>query len=478
MTILVVGSGGREHAISCAYERSSKVSRVVVAPGNDFIAYRRKKEVVCDKKCSLKSPNSILKIAKKYNPDLIDIAQDDALASGCVDLLKKEGFKVFGPTRDSSRIEWDKGWSREFMEKYNIPTPWFKYFDNVDRAKGFVEGVFCEGGEKMLYVKAAGLCEGKGALKITNLDEAFLAIDKMKDFGESGKSFLIEEGLVGEEFSYYAISDGKNYKIFKSAQDNKRVLNFDCGSQTGGMGVVSPAEVCDQIVEKIEEEQIGRAINGMFKEGFPYKGILYLGGIIKGDNIKNIEYNARWGDPECQTILPGVTTDYVDLVLAVLDGGLGSFEIEQDSKVRVCVVGSSRGYPEDYSNVKGSRIYGLEEAMKKNDVQIFGAGIKIRDDKFYVNGGRLFNVVAEGDNILEAKEKAYSAMAGISIEGNGLHYRTDIGWRDVDRELAREDISEEEDLDIKDDDWVLGQKDGEGELTNGERYWVNDEVEE
>lgn len=484
MIVLIVGAGGREHAISCAYERSPKVSKIIVAPGNDFISYGREKEVICDGECSLKDPNSILKIAKKYKPDLIDVAQDDALACGCVDLLEKEGFKVFGPTRAASRIEWDKDWSREFMKKYKIPVPWFKSFDNTDKAKGFVEGVFCEGGEKMLYIKAAGLCEGKGALKITNLEEAFWAIDEMEKFGEAGKSFLIEEGLVGEEFSYYAICDGEKYKIFKSAQDNKRVFNFDCGPQTGGMGVVSPAEVSEPISEQIEEEQIARAFEGMVSEGVPYKGVLYLGGIIDGDILKNIEYNARWGDPECQTILPGLTTDYVDIVLGVLDGNLDSVGIEQDDFVRVCVVGASRGYPEDYSDVKGNRIYGLEEAMKEEGVQVFGAGIKKEGDNFYVNGGRLFSVVAKGNNILEAKEKAYSAMAKISIEGNGLHYRTDIGWRDVERELGRDDalvdknLIEEGEDELDDDDWVLGQKEGEGELTNGEKYWTNEGTEE
>ena len=490
MTILIIGSGGREHAISCAYEKSSKVKKIIVAPGNDFISYKRQKEVICDNNCSLKNPESILKIAKKYNPTLIDVAQDDALASGTVDLLIKEGFQVFGPTQKSSQIEWDKKWSREFMQRHNIPSPKFKYFNSEEKALGYVEGLY-EDKTRTIYIKASGLCEGKGAIKATNLDEAINSIKQMENFGQAGKIFLIEEALEGEEFSYYIISDGKNFKSFKSAQDNKTAFNFDLGPQTGGMGVVSPAKITQPITDEIEYEQIKKVIDGMHKEGIPYKGILYLGGIVNEDKIMTIEYNARWGDPECQAVLPSLKTDYVDIILAAINGNINSIKIEQDNKVRICIIGASRGYPQDYSKSKGKRIYGLEETMQKDNIKIFGSGIKIQDGKFYTNGGRLFSIVAEGENILEAKERAYSAIAGITIEENNLQYRTDIGWRDIERELKKteeksnpkfldetKEINPEEIDD--DDDWVMLQRDEnkDDDDDNDGNYWITEEITE
>ena len=435
-SIMIVGSGAREHAISNAYEKSPKVNRIIVAPGNDFIGYRRKKEVIIDKECSLKDPNSILALAKKYKPDLVDVAQDDALAQGTVDLLEENGFLVFGPRKNAARIEWDKCWSREFMQRHGIPHPKFRYFEDENSAKRYAEELYKEEPNRLMYTKASGLCSGKGALKSKSLEQTLKNIEKIKTFPEgAGDIFLIEEGLIGEEFSYFAISDGKNYHIFKSAQDYKTSLNFDEGDQTGGMGAISPTMITLPFAEQIEQEMISRAIRGMTSEGNRYKGILYLGGIIVGKKPMNIEYNARWGDPECQVVLPSVETDYVDIVLACLEEGLDEIQIQQDYKTRVCVVGSSRGYPNNYSKVKGKRIYGLEEAMKLDGIMILGAGIDVKDRRFYANGGRLFSVVAEGDNILEAKQRAYSAMARISIEGNNLHYRTDIGWRDVERFL-------------------------------------------
>lgn len=437
LTVLIVGGGAREHVMSRAYEDSRCVERIIVAPGNDFIAYRRRKEVIVDSNCSLKQPESILEVARKHGPDLVDVAQDDALAAGTVDLLQKSGFSVFGPTKQAARIEWDKKWSREFMKRHQIPAPSFRYFDSEGPAKEYVRLLYNESPEKIIYVKASGLCAGKGALKAASLDEAIKRIGQMKAFGKAGEIFLVEDGLIGEEFSCYAISDGKDYYIFKSAQDNKTVFNFDEGDQTGGMGAVSPAAVTEPISAEIEEKLIARAIKGMNSEGIQYRGVLYLGGIVADGRPVNVEYNARWGDPECQVVLPSVETDYAEVVMAALDGDLRSVGIRQDDNSRVCVVGASRGYPGDYSRAKGKRIYGLEKAMEMDGISVYGAGITMRDDKFYASGGRLFSIVAEGKNILEARQKAYSAMSYISIEGNNLHYRTDIGWRDIERFLER-----------------------------------------
>ena len=434
LTILLIGSGAREHTISCAYEKSPNVKRIIIAPGNDFIGYKRQKEVVMDKNCSLKNPTSLLEIARKYQPDLVDVAQDDALANGTVDTLEKEGFVVFGPRKEAARIEWDKRWSREFMQRHEIPHPCFRYFENETDAEQYAKEQYLIDSSKIVYIKAGGLCSGKGALKSTSLDEVVKNIGRMKDFPNgAGRIFLVEEGLEGEEFSYYAISDGQTYKLFKSAQDNKTVFNFDEGDQTGGMGVVSPSMVTEPIRKEIEQQQISRAIKGMALEQNPYRGILYLGGIVVNGKPMNIEYNARWGDPECQVVLPSVETDYLEIVKACLEGRLGDLDIKQDNKTRICVVGASKGYPNDYSQVKGKRIFGIDEVMEMEGINIFGAGINVTDGKLYTNGGRLFSVVAEGRDILEARQRAYSAIAGISIEGNNLHYRTDIGWRDIER---------------------------------------------
>lgn len=436
LSIMIVGSGAREHTISNAYEKSPQVQKIIITPGNDFIGHRRQKEVIIDKECSLKNSESILRLAKKYQPDLIDVAQDDALAQGIVDLLEEHGFHTFGPTKSSSRIEWDKRWSRNFMQRQGIPHPEFRYFDDEHSAKHYAEELYQTDPIRLVYVKAAGLCAGKGALKSTTLEQTLRNIEKMKTFPDSaGEIFLIEDGLIGEEFSYYAVSDGRNYHVFKSAQDNKTALNFDEGDQTGGMGAISPAKVTDNLSREIEKTQISRAIKGMASEGVLYKGVLYLGGIVVDGKPNTIEYNARWGDPECQVVLPSVKTDYVDIVKACLEGKLDKVKISQDNKTRVCVVGASRGYPNDYSEVRGKRIYGLEEALRIDGVDIFGAGIDVQDGRFYANGGRLFSVVCEGNDILEARQRAYSAIAHISIEGNNLHYRTDIGWRDVERFL-------------------------------------------
>lgn len=436
LTVFIIGAGAREHALSCAYERSANVKKIIVAPGNDFIGWRREKEVIVDKESSLKNPESFLRIARKYKADLVDVAQDDALAFGTTDLLERNGFRVFGPTQEAAKIEWDKKWSREFMQRHEIPSPSFRYFDTEETGGNYVQEIYAKNPLAFLYVKAAGLCAGKGALETRSLEQALRNIKRMGAFSNgAGKIYLIEEGLVGEEFSYYAVCDGKNYRIFKSAQDHKTAFNFDEGEQTGGMGVVSPSFITKGLEEEIERELIGKAVRGMAQEGVPYRGILYVGGIVVDGKPVNIEYNARWGDPECQAVLPALKNDYVDVVFACLDGELNEITLEEDEKTRICVVGVSRGYPGNYEEVKEKEIYGIEKAFEIEGVKIFGAGIDVRDNKFYANGGRLFSVVAEGNNVLEARQRTYAAIAHIYIEGNNLHYRTDIGWREIERFL-------------------------------------------
>ena len=436
LIVLIIGNGSREHAISHAYEKSKHVKKIIVAPGNDFIGYQRKKEVIIEKECLLNNQESLLKIAKKYHPDLIDVAQDNALALGAVDLLQEHGFLVFGPKKAAARIEWDKEWSKNFMKRHQIPSSHFKSFSAEGPAKEYVKEIYSKNPDKLLYIKAAGLCEGKGALKSKTLKEAMGNIERMKTFpNDAGKTFLVEDGLQGEEFSYYIISDGETYTIFKSAQDNKTVFNFDEGDQTGGMGAISPAQATENLSQEIEEHLIKKVIRGMAIEKIPYQGILYLGGIIVEGKPFAIEYNTRWGDPECQVVLPSLETDYTEMVMACMQKNLHTIKIAQDKKTRVCVVGASRGYPKDYSQARGKQIYSIQDAMETEDILLFGSGISINNGKFYVNGGRLFSIVSEGSSILEARQKAYAAIAKINIEGNNLHYRTDIGWRDMERFL-------------------------------------------
>ncbi len=429
-TVMIVDGGARGHVLSKAYEND--VDRIIVAPGNGFIAYNREKEVLIEK-CDMKDPLSILVVAEKYKPALIDVAQDDALAGGTVNLLTKHGYPTFGPTKEAAEIEWNKKRSREFMQRNGIPAPKFHSFDSEKAGMEHAEAIYRENPAKVIFVKAAGLCAGKGALKARTYDEAIKRIEQMKKFGEAGKTYLIEEGITGEEFSQHAISDGNTFRLFKSAQDNKLSGNFDEGYQTGGMGSNAPAMVTRDYAREIEDNQIGRAIKGMREEGNPFRGILYLGGMA-GNGIGNIEFNARWGDPEVQSILPGVD-NYLELVLACLEGGLADVKIQQDDDYRVCVVGASRGYPNDYSNVKGKRIYGLEEVMELEGMEVFGAGIDVKGNKFYANGGRLFSIVGKGKDVLKAKRKANTAMALVDIEGNNLLHRDDIAWRDVERYL-------------------------------------------
>lgn len=370
-------------------------------------------------------------IAEWYSLDLIDVAQDDALASGLVDLLEENGYPVFGPAQEASRIESDKAWARNFMERHNIRSPSFGCFDNADKAKEYVDTIYSGKEDSLLYVKASGLCGGKGAIRTETLEEAYAAIDSMGYFGDAGDTFLIEEGLIGEEFSAFIISDGKDYRIINTAQDNKTLYDGDKGPNTGCMGAHSPALVTEDIMTLIEYEMVRPVIRGMAEEGVPFRGILYLGGMRTDSGLKVIEYNARWGDPEAQCILPGLQSDYYEIMQACINGNLDDVEISIDPRTRVCVVGTAKGYP--HNPIKGCRITGLDNVMRTDGVSVYGAGIEVRDGGLYTSGGRVFNIVGKGDNIIDARKDAYEAIKPISIEGGNLHCRKDIGIKDEEK---------------------------------------------
>lgn len=442
MNILVIGSNGREHALAVTYAKSKGVKKVVMTPGNgltDFSNPKINRRTIFSSKIKnypevrMMDFEAIVKVCKREKIDLVDVAQDDIIAAGYVDRFEKLGIRAFGPTQKASQIEWDKKWAREFMEKYNLPIPQYKTFNNQQQGIKYIDALPTSGIPPNhfgggIYIKAAGLAGGKGAIRAENKKAAIEAILSMRKFGKAGETFLVEQALYGEEFSLFAICDGINFKIISWAQDYKTVYDGDLGPNTGGMGSVAPAAVITKkIVKEVEKKILTPLMEGMQKEGRPYKGILYLGGMLTRDGVKIIEFNARWGDPEAETILPGIKTDYLNIVTAVLSGKLKSLIIKVDSKVRISLAGCSKGYPGDYSKVKGKQIFGLEKAMNLPGITIFGAGIKRNKKKFFANGGRLFYIVGEGKDILEARKKAYSAMSLISIEGDNLHYRTDIG---------------------------------------------------
>lgn len=427
-TVLIVDGGGRGAALVDKYGQSRKVGKILVVPGNDLMQINTKKEVKTFSNLKTTSVKEILEICKKEKVDLVDVSQDNAVEVGLVDKLMLNGIPVVGPTKSAGQIEWDKQWARKFMGKNLIPCPKYQIFYTEKDGIEFVNNlpaIRC-------FVKASGLAEGKGAIPAKNKQEAISAIKQMKKFGKSGETYLLEERLVGEEFSAFAFCDGQDFKVLGYAQDHKRVFDGDLGPNTGGMGCVSNPAVVDKNIKKQVEEIFGKTISGLKKEGKPYMGVLYLGGMVVDGNVYVIEFNARWGDPEAEVIIPSVKNDFIEIAESIIFGKLKTLKVDIDKKVRVVVAVTSKGYPEDFTHVKGKKISGIEKVQKMG-VKIYGAGIKKIDGEYVVNGGRVLYLVGEGKDVIEAREKAYKAMALIGIEGDNLHYRSDIGWRDLER---------------------------------------------
>lgn len=429
MNILVIGQNGREHALAQTYAKSKLVKKVIMTPGNGLTDFENNK-IKNYPEVGMWDFDKIVSVCKKEKVDLVDVAQEDIIAAGYVDKLEKLGIRAFGPNKKAAQLEWDKEWARNFMVKYKLPAPNFKVFNDQQRALAYVKFL----PDQILYIKASGLAFGKGVLRAENKEEAVGAIQAMSQFGKAGETFLIEECLMGEEFSLFAICDGENYQVVSWAQDHKTVFDGDKGSNTGGMGSVAPAIVVNKkVLLEVETKILRPVLQGMQKEERPFKGVLYLGAMLTRKGVKILEFNSRWGDPEAEVILPSIETDYLSLAEPTLNGKLDELSIKNDGKVRISVAACSRGYPSDYQDVKGKEIFGLIDVMKIPGITIFGSGVKRKEERFFVNGGRVFYIVAEGKDILDARAKAYGAMSLISIEGNNLHYRTDIGWRDVAR---------------------------------------------
>lgn len=445
-TVAVIEAGGRGSALIDAYAKSPEVSKLLFIPGNDLAQINTKKPVLTFPNLKTISKDEILKICREFKVSLIDVAQDNAIEAGVADLLRENGFKVVGASRDAGRLEWDKAWSREFMVKYDLPAPKFWVFKDAEKAERFLKS----SNEQPFVIKAAGLAEGKGVIIAQNITQALSAVSEMSKFGASGETFLIEEFLEGEEFSSFAMSDGNTYQIIGNAQDHKRVNDGDEGPNTGGMGCSTPALILDGNIQSQIDGVFKKTFEGLRKENLIYQGILYLGGIVVKNKVFMIEFNSRWGDPEVECILPGFENDWFEIGMAVADGKLNQVQIRHDGKSRIAVAVASKGYPQDYSEVKGKEIIGLDRLIHTPGVKVYGAGVKRVAFKshpeqregslvytYTANGGRLFYVVTEGNDVIEAREKAYSALEKVSILGengqNLLHYRKDIGYRDVKR---------------------------------------------
>lgn len=417
MKVLVVGSGGREHALVWKIVQSPKVSKLYCAPGNAGISEQATLVPI-----QANDLNHLLEFALKEKIDLTVVGPEDPLTRGIVDLFESKGLLIFGATKKAAEIEGSKAFAKEMMKKYHIPTAFYEIFDNRNEAVKYIRK---QGAP--IVVKADGLAAGKGVIVCKTVEEAIHSVDQImveKIFGNAGNRVVLEEYLVGEEASYIAFTDGKTILPMASSQDHKPVLDGDQGPNTGGMGAYSPAPVVtDEVHEKIIEKVLRPVIYGMGEEGRPYKGVLYAGLMIHEGHPKVLEFNARFGDPETQPVLMRMKGDIVPILEACMKGNLSRHKIEWDNRASVCVVMTSKGYPGDYE--KGKIIEGLKEVSRMERVFVFHAGTTFKDGKIMTNGGRVLGVAGLGEDIPRAIERAYQAVKKISWDG--VHYRTDIG---------------------------------------------------
>ncbi len=418
MKVLVVGGGGREHAIIRKLKESPKVEAIYCAPGNGGIA--------ADAECfpiNAMDIEGMKALAKEKAVDLVFVAPDDPLAAGMVDAMEEAGFKAFGPRANAAIIESSKVFSKDLMKKYNIPTAGYEVFDDPAKVLEYVEAQ----GTYPVVIKADGLALGKGVIIAENFDmakEAVHSIMEDKVFGASGNHVVVEEFLTGPEVSVLAFTDGKTLKPMVSSKDHKRALDGDKGKNTGGMGTISPNPYYDDaMAERCMKEIFLPTMNAMNAEGRPFKGCLYFGLMLTPNGPKVIEYNARFGDPETQVVLPRLKSDFADVVMAVVEERLADQPVEWTDEAAACVVMASGGYPASYP--KGLEITGLDENGQLPGVTVYHAGTALKDGKLVTSGGRVLGVTALGKTLDEALEKAYAGVEKIHFDG--AHYRRDIG---------------------------------------------------
>ena len=418
MRILVVGSGGREHAIIRKLKESPKVDKIYAAPGNGGIA----KDAECINIVAM-DKEGVVAFSKENAVDLVFVAPDDPLADGMVDTLLANGIRAFGPRANAAVIESSKVFSKNLMKKYGIPTAEYEVFSEPEKAVEYIE----KRGHFPVVVKADGLALGKGVIIAKTLTEAKAAVKEImedKKFGDSGNNVVVEEFLTGPEVSVLAFTDGIALKPMVSSKDHKRAYDNDEGLNTGGMGTISPNPYyTDEIAEICRKTIFEPTVAAMNSENRTFKGCLYFGLMITPDGPKVIEYNARFGDPETQVVLPRLKTDLVDIIEAVIDERLSHIDIKWSDEATACVVMASGGYPLAYK--KGLEITGLDENGQVEGAEVFHAGTKLEHGKFLTNGGRVLGVTGKGKTLDEALEKAYNAVKKINFEN--VHYRTDIG---------------------------------------------------
>ena len=423
MKVLVIGAGGREHALVWKIAQSRSVNKIFCAPGNAGIAGQAECVPI-----GAEDVSALLAYAEKEGIDLTVVGPEAPLTLGIVDAFEKRGLRIFGPSRRAAEIEGSKVLSKEIMQKYGIPSAEFRAFKDYSAAVEYVREK-----DAPLVVKADGLAAGKGVILCGDAKEALAALDRImvqKEFGAAGQRVVVEEFLQGEEASFLAFTDGESVLPLPTAQDHKAVYDDDKGPNTGGMGAYSPAPVVTEEINRAVMEDIMRpTIRALNAEGRKYRGVLYAGLMIRNGRPKVLEFNARLGDPETQPLLVRLRSDIVPVMEATLDGSIRKIRPEWDPRPAVCVVMASGGYPGPYA--KGKVISGLEEAARVPGAFVFHAGTAFKDGKIITSGGRVLGVTAVGNGIRDAIEAAYLAAGRITWEG--AHYRRDIGRRALNR---------------------------------------------
>lgn len=423
MKVLVIGSGGREHALVWKIAQSQRVKKIFCAPGNAGIIQQAECVPI-----GAEDVPALLNFAKKERMDLTVVGPEAPLTLGIVDAFEEQGLRIFGPSRRAAEIEGSKVLSKEIMKKYGIPSAEFRVFENYSEAAGYVQ-------EKNapVVVKADGLAAGKGVILCENAKEALAALERImirKEFGAAGQRVVVEEFLGGEEASFLVFTDGESLLPLPTSQDHKAVFDDDKGPNTGGMGAYSPAPVVTEEIHRAVMETIMLpTIRALAAEGRKYRGVLYAGLMIRNGTAKVLEFNARFGDPETQPLLMRLKSDLLPILEATLDGNIGEIRPEWDPRPAVCVVMASGGYPGPYA--KGKVISGLDEASRVPGAFVFHAGTALKDGKVVTSGGRVLGVTAVGTGIREAIETAYRAAGRITWEG--AQYRRDIGRKALNR---------------------------------------------
>src|SRR5580704_10205030 len=425
MHILLLGSGGREHALAWKIAASPLLTKLWCAPGNAGIA--REAECVA---IDIADHGAVIDFCKRNAVDFVVVGPDAPIAAGIVDDLNAAGFKAFGPTKAAGRLESSKNFTKALCRANDIPTARYEHFTEAEAARAYIRKRGAP-----IVVKADGLAAGKGVVVAMTEAEALAAVDMMfgGSLGDAGAEVVIEEFLQGEEASFFALCDGEHALPLATAQDHKRVFDGDKGPNTGGMGAYSPAPVMTEAMgARVMEEMIKPTLRALSAMGSPYKGVLYAGVMVTKDGPKLVEYNARFGDPECQVLMLRMMSDIVPALLACADGELKHFSLRWFDDVALTVIMATKGYPGDYC--KGSLIEGLDDAAKVEGVEIFHAGTRADGTRILANGGRVLNICALGKTVTEAQQRAYQAVSRIQWpEG---FYRRDIGWQAVKREKA------------------------------------------